>query len=269
VLAHLRDHLSAPDDFRAASDDFTAPRDSHYLVAAQHVFVPLPAGQSIDFAPVIFNYQSEEGMPAVLCLVATREGTSIQIVENRPDPSFPDGWGQRLFFNHGGRRTVLTAERRSDVATRIEQGDARAADASALAEGADMVMIIQVPLRITPRPRRAMAPGGGVDDLLGGSLGSGGGYGTVSGRGSSDVETAVVGHGLDEGPFTETRRRRIRRDPRFPIRITVQFYKATSNGVVDDADLDAALAQIQRVYDDADFVGSLVVGSLDRPTAPL
>jgi hypothetical protein len=264
ILAHLREHLSAPDDFRPESDDFTAERDTHYLVSAQHVFVPLPAGQRVDFAPVLFNYQSSPGTPAVLCLLVTREGTSIQIIENRYDPSLPNGWGQRLYYNAAGRRTVLTAERRSDVQERIETGGARAADETALDEGADMVMIVQVPLRIPPVMRRS-AP-----SPLAGSLGGGGGgAGIGSGRGaSSDVETAVVGHGLDEGPFVELRRRRIRRDPRFPVRVTIQFYKATSNGVVDDADLDAAVAQIARVYDDADYVGSLVVGSTDRPTAP-
>jgi hypothetical protein len=89
----------------------------------------------------------------------------------------------------------------------------------------------------------------------------------AEGRAVSDVETAVVGHGLDEGPFTEIRRRRIRRDRRFPVRITIQFYKATSNGVVSEPDLLGAVAQIERVYADADFVGSLVVGSQARPTS--
>ena len=64
--------------------------------------------------------RSEPGTPAVLCLVITREGTSITIIENRPDPLHPDGWGQRLYFNHAGQRTLFTAERRSDVPRRVE-----------------------------------------------------------------------------------------------------------------------------------------------------
>ena len=50
----------------------------------------------------------------------------------------------------------------------------------------------------------------------------------------SDVEAAVIGHGAVEGPFTEIDGVEIERDPRFPIRVTVQFYKATSNGVVSE-----------------------------------
>jgi hypothetical protein len=83
----------------------------------------------------------------------------------------------------------------------------------------------------------------------------------------SDVEAAVIGHGQVEGPFTEIDGLDIERDPDYPIRVTVQFYKATSNGVVSEADMAEIYAQIQRVYDDADYVGSLVVdGPSERPT---
>jgi hypothetical protein len=47
----------------------------------------------------------------------------------------------------------------------------------------------------------------------------------------------------------------------------VQFYRATSNGVVSEADLESAVSTIERVYAEADFVGSLVVGSQERPTS--
>jgi hypothetical protein len=51
--------------------------------------------------------------------------------------------------------------------------------------------------------------------------------------------------------------------------VTVQFYKASSNGVVSDADLDAIRQSIDSVYQHADYVGSLVVPQGDplRPTA--
>jgi hypothetical protein len=84
-------------------------------------------------------------------------------------------------------------------------------------------------------------------------------------RERSDVEQAVIGFGRDQGPFRETLGRRLERDTRFPIRVTVQFYKATSNGVVSDADLSSMRTEIDRVYGNADFVGSLVVPSGDRP----
>ncbi len=83
----------------------------------------------------------------------------------------------------------------------------------------------------------------------------------------SDVEAAVIGHGQVEGPFTEIDGLAIERDDRFPIRVTVQFYKATSNGEVSAGDMEEIAGQIKRVYSDADYVGSLVVdGASDRPT---
>ena len=88
-------------------------------------------------------------------------------------------------------------------------------------------------------------------------------------RPKSDVEDAVVGHGRVQGKFTEVGGIAIERDERFPIRATVQFYKGTSNGVVDERDLAAIAKNIDRVYKDADYVGSLVVeGYTGRPTEP-
>ncbi len=52
----------------------------------------------------------------------------------------------------------------------------------------------------------------------------------------------------------------VERDPRFPIRVTVQFYKATSNGVVSESDIRQIKSDIDRVYRTSDSVGSLVTG---------
>jgi hypothetical protein len=84
----------------------------------------------------------------------------------------------------------------------------------------------------------------------------------------SDVEQAVLGHGRIEGKFEEGQGLRLERDDRFPVRITIQFYKATSNGVVSPADLDAIATGIGNVYEHADYVGSLVIpeGDARRPT---
>jgi hypothetical protein len=80
------------------------------------------------------------------------------------------------------------------------------------------------------------------------------------------VEEAVIGHGEVEGPFTEIDGLEIERDDRYPIRVTVQFYKATSNGVVAPEDMAEIAGQIQRVYREADYVGSLVLEESQRPT---
>jgi len=71
-------------------------------------------------------------------------------------------------------------------------------------------------------------------------------------------ESAVISHGDTEGPFSEINDLDIERDDRFPVRVTVQFYKATTSGTLTDADVADIRAQIDRVYDGGNAVGSLV-----------
>ena len=85
--------------------------------------------------------------------------------------------------------------------------------------------------------------------------------GSIRRRAASNVENAVIGHGEMEGPFTEIDNLPIERDPRYPVRVTVQFYKATDNGIVSADDLQAIKTQIDRVYAHSDTVGSLVTQS--------
>ena len=301
LLKHLREYVSNPDSIRG-SGDLSAPRDSHMLVSAQHVFVPIPQQGKIEFTPVIFNYQSSARNPAVLTLLVTRQGTSVVAIDNSGRDATHDGSGQQLFFNNKGQKTTLTAERKSDVTERIEAGQATEQDAGALGDGADMMLIVQVPLKVRQPSYGsgygigygsfslgglgAMGPGaggGGVagppmqpappskstsdSDLSGAGMGDVGG-GAGRGRASSDVEQAILGHGDDLGDFSEGRDLKLVRDPRFPVRVTVQFYKATSNGVISDADLVAAKSEIDKVYARGDSVGSLVVpeGQRHRPT---
>jgi len=245
--------LSKPNSWIGGNKTLIADRDSHVLVSAQACFLPVPRQGLATFNPVLFNYQSISGNPAVLTILATREGTSTTIIDNKRD-SFSEGsvWGQRLFHNQDGERASLTGQRLSDF--RPSLGEV------SRGPGLSMVLLIQVPLK-QRYPRRelfetdaAAAPKA--------TLGMGG-----LGAKRSDVEAAVIGHGEVEGPFTEIDNLPIERDPNFPIRVTVQFYKATSNGVVSDTDMDQIKHEIDSVYDHGENVGSLVVdGETGRPT---
>jgi hypothetical protein len=262
---------------------FLAARDTHFLLSAQAVFLPIPAQGAAEFNPVVFNYQSAPGSPAVLTLLVSRQGTSISVVENKPEEMAVAGRGQELYFNAAGQRAPFRAERRSEVEARIQaQGGPKNDDErSALARGADVMFLIQVPLvhrhqGVLGGSMWGSGSGYGMGGLgLSGTGGGGGGIGLGSigtlghGAGTSDVERAVIGHGAKRGPFTEGAGLKLERDGRFPVRVTVQFYKATSNGVVTDGDLDAIAKNIGSVYEHADFVGSLVVpeGDARRPTA--
>jgi hypothetical protein len=238
------------------------------------VFLPIPKKGKAEFNPVLFNYQSAPGSPAVLAILVTRQGTSMTVVENRPEDMTSQGRGQELYFNNEGMRAAFTAERKSDVKQRIaaQGGPKNQDDKSALARGADALFLIQIPLRHDNRGRLggAMAPADDAEIAAEAApMAQAPGAGAApTKKEKSNVERAVLGHGKNRGAFSEGNDLLLERDPRFPIRITVQFYKATSNGVVDDKDLDGIAASIGGVYEHARFVGSLVVpeGDPRRPT---
>jgi len=276
VLKDIRAFASLPGSI-LGSGNLLAPRDSHFLVSAQAVFLPIPKSGKAEFNPVIFNYQSAPKSPAVLTLLVTREGTSISVIENSSEDMGARGMGQELYFNNKGQRSSFTAERRSDVKARIEAqgGPKTEADQSALAKGADVLFLVQVPLVHAQRGvlGGAMLPSeptsAGAPMPVATATAKPKKSGAKAMDEASDVEQAVLGHGPNLGPYNEGRNLKLVRDPKFPIRITVQFYKATSNGVVDESDLDGIARSIGSVYEHAEFVGSLVVpeGDPRRPTA--
>ncbi|MBX3186381.1 MAG: hypothetical protein KF819_05165 [Labilithrix sp.] len=275
VLKNLKAFASKPDSILGDGNLF-APRDTHFLVSAQAVFLPIPKSGKASFNPVLFNYQSAPGSPAVLSILVTRQGTSMQVIENKGEDATAAGWGQELYFNNGGQRAAFTAERKSDVEQRIaaQGGPKTEDDKSALAKGADVLFMVQVPLKHAqigrlggPMPSGMAAAGGMAPPAAAPKAMEA--ESSKRGGERSDVEQAVLGHGPNLGPFNEGHKLRLERDPKFPIRITVQFYKATSNGVVSDIDLDSIARSIGGVYEHADAVGSLVLpdGDPRRPTA--
>ncbi|NLP05936.1 hypothetical protein GX411_08300 [Candidatus Fermentibacteria bacterium] len=259
-IDNFRSYLHDPDSWRGRGNSLWAERDSVVLVSAQAVFLPIQESGEAVFNPVLFNYQSYAENPAVLAILCTREGTSATIIDNTRDP-VPGAWswGQRLFFNADGERACLTGERLSDF---VESGGYTGPGIEAAGEeGLNMVLLIQVPLK-------QKQPAYSWFEEYDCCCESAAPMATGGAMARSDVEAAVVGHGELEGPFTEIDGLRIERDPRFPIRVTVQFYKATSNGVATEEDIREIRDQIQRVYDDASYVGSLVIPEYGthRPT---
>jgi hypothetical protein len=279
LLGNIEQYLSVHDKGKIKGSSLLAKkRDSHVLVSAQHAFLPVPKEGKATFWPVIFNYQSTKKNPAVLTILVTRQGTSVTIIDNNRDTvAGGDSWGQRLYFNSGGKKAPLIAERLTDVKNAgVTANGESAAD---LSEDSNVLMLIQVPLKFREPPRRDYAAfGGGIANdkpmapapAKAAPSDNSGSRSTRAREERSDVDVAVLGHGQTEGPFTELDGLTIQRDARFPVRVTLQFYQATSNGVVSRDNVKAMAAQIRKVYAKGDFVGSLVVPTeLDRqrPTA--
>ena len=250
--------MTRPWSWKGPKKTLWAPRDTKVLVSAQACFLPIPKSGKATFNPVIFNYQSTKGDPAVLTILATREGTSMTIIDNARD-AFATGavWGQRLFHNQNGQRASLTGTRQSEFLAK--NPNATAGHQAAGERGLNMVLLVQVPLKQkTPMRFKSESADYAAAPMMAPPAAS---------ERRSDVENAVIGHGDLEGKYTETDFLPIERDPKFPVRVTVQFYKATSNGVVSDTDLKEIKAQIDRVYAKSDYVGSLVTqGETGRVT---
>ncbi|HVV84363.1 MAG TPA: hypothetical protein VHE35_14950, partial [Kofleriaceae bacterium] len=283
LLAHPARYLSLPRVGHIQGGSLLAERDTHALVSAQHAFLPVPKEGKVAFWPVIFNYQSSAKNPAVLTILVTRQGTSMTIIDNQRD-TLASSWGQRLYFNDHGKRAPLIAERLKDV--QAKGTTANGESAASLGDDANLLMLIQVPLRyrepayvagyggealdgapMPSPPPPSMAMASSMAPAAGAAMATGDVARSV--RREADVDTAVLGHGPSEGHYTELDGLTIERDPRFPVRVTVQFYQATSTGVVTDADLARMAAQIDKVYARGDYVGSLVVpapGDRARPT---
>ena len=262
LLANPSRYLSHADAGKIRGRSLLAKRDSHVLVSAQHAFLPVPKDGSATFWPVIFNYQSYADNPAVLTILVTRQGASLTIVDNARDTvGGGASWGQRLYFNQDGQKAPLLAERLKDVQ---RKGTTRNGEAAAsLGEDANLLMLIQVPLRVE-RPRRELAMGSAAPAPMKSMAKSA----APMAEAADAMEQAVLGHGELEGPFTELAGLTIERDPRFPVRVTVQFYQATSSGRVTPAELDKLAALIDAVYTKGDFVGSLVVPERRDPPRP-
>lgn len=255
----LSDFLNAPTAFmtrpwkwKGDKQTLSAPRDSKVLVSAQACFLPIPKKGEAVFNPVIFNYQSVKNDPAVLTILATREGTSMTIIDNTRDAFETHSiWGQRLFHNQNGERASLTGKRESDF-VKANPGAGQTAPQAGKESGLNMVLLIQVPLKQKQQFLPSIVMDGAAMSALPAPM--------AKSAARSNVENAVIGHGALEGKFTETDDVAIERDPKFPVRVTVQFYKATDNGVVSEQDLKAIKTQINRVYSRSAYVGSLVTG---------
>lgn len=271
LLKNPTRYMSLPKNGRIKGGSLLSKRDSHVLVSAQSAFLPVPKGGKAKFYPVIFNYQSYEDNPAVLTILVTRQGVSMTIVDNSRDTiSGGASWGQRLYFNAAGERAPLTAERLTDVQAKGSTSNGESA--ASLGKDANLLMLIQVPLKVKQRPMMAYedATGYGALEAASDIPMAKSATKSMARSAAPDMDKAVLGHGATEGEYTELDGLTIERDHRFPVRATVQFYQATSTGVISRAHVDAIAKQIDKVYGQGDYVGSLVVPerrTRPRPTA--
>lgn len=238
-------------------------RDSHVLVSAQACLLPAAPGSEPTFNIALYSYQSySEDDPAVLAIIASAQGSSAQTVGERT---------QKLYFNNNGRKASFVGQRLSD--NRKERGvanDDLNKPMTSEEKEANMLMLIQVPLKQKERPPmrglQAMSVCKESWTCDGYDFIDEEDFGEICE--SADFEDVIVKiSDKDEGPFPDIKYN-LQRDTRYPIRITLQFYKATSNGILDYDTMFNISKQFVTAQQNADFIGSLVTGNIlgDRPT---
>lgn len=251
-------------NFRGKPINLYAPeRDSHVIVSTQACFLETQ-GAGSDHQDVPFNvalrvYQADA---PILVIIATSKGTTAQVVNSASRV-------HDLFVcTPSGQRARIVAQRLSK--NRAERGVTYTGAMTAEEQQDNFIMIIQVPLKsMRPRPQ--------LETTLctfGGPVYRGGGRGADTERiqrtaDACDVEDAILKVGEAEGAFESNFGvfdQDCVRDARYPVRVTLQFYKMTSNGVMSEAAIDGIAAQFTAARADARVFSSLVTDYTDRPT---
>jgi hypothetical protein len=190
------------------SGNLLAPRDTHFLVSAQAVFLPIPkrarrvqpGALQLPVLPRLARGAHHPGHAPG----HEHEGDREHGPRTRPRGRR----GQELYFNNGRPARGVHGERKSDVEARIasQGGPKTADDRSALAEGRRRA--VPHPGAAQAQAPRLLEPGGALPTAPVGPgrarphEGRGGGRWRARAS-KSDVEQAVLGHGPNLGPFDE------------------------------------------------------------------
>jgi hypothetical protein len=256
-LKNLRDYLSNPSSWKGKQDSLLSDRDQHVICSAQACFLPMPAEGDAKFNVAIRNYQSRSDAPAVLAIVASANGTSAEVL---------DGSSQRLYHNKQGDKASFIGQRLTQY--RKETGSSQPAGApmTSAEKQQNMLLIIQVPLKQKELSRPLY--GGPMPMAYQSSLSCVPCPPMMSRSASRavDVESAIVKIGESEGKHLEIHDLEIERDHSFPIRVTMQYYKATSNGAVNDQVMSDIAAELQSARKWAVAISSLVTETTNRTT---
>ena len=231
-------------------------RDSVILTSNQCCVLPVESHKKTQFAIQLFNYQSMNSAPAVLVIVASKYGTSIQVVGSS---------NAKLFFDDNGTSRWFLAERLEDVRNDNNVSNPKANSFKELTSDEKLnnsIMIIQVPLKVPTLKR--------------GSLGTKLGCTKLGGCDEKSVSLESVGMdfgqiGLGEvaGKFTGTNGITLVRNPDFPIRCTFQYYRVTDRDNIDEKNIIDIKEQLNQSHKVSIGHGSLILNpASNRITEP-
>jgi hypothetical protein len=240
-------------------------RDEKVICSSQACILPLKDG-SIEFNVGLYNYQSYSvDDPAVLVITVSSQGTSCEVVKN----------GKTLLsLNKNGTKHNYCAKRLAD--TRKEQGRPIDGPMDKVERSQNVLYIVQVPLEVKTSYRNV----GLYDSKKKCSLNSktfncideaetyvnharrfGCSANTVRG-----IDHAQISAGSKQGIFTGTRDLNLKRDKRYPIRVTVQLYRVTDTSDISMEIMKDIATSMSTVLDKGENLSSLVLEDTNRPT---
>jgi len=223
------------------------PRDEQILTSTQACILPLRNGK-VEFNVKLFNYQYDEEDPAVLIIIASKNGTSVQTITES---------NQSLYFNDKGMAANFVAQRLSEH--RKETGSTATGAMTNDEKESNVLFIFQVPLKQTKvkRPPKMYSMYGGGSILECAPMMACMNMGIE--EECLGMEDAIISTGETHSVFKGTGNLKLVRDERFAIRCTLQYYS-----VCDTADIPAEVfksfaEKLERPFKHAVATGSLVV----------
>lgn len=233
-------------------------RDDVILTSAQYCILPLHK-DTCEFNVHLYNYQSSSSDPAVLVIVASAKGSSTQAIY---------GGTTALYFNDAGKAANYVAERLKDERERLGKAVEGKMDQDEQERNA--LLIYQIPLKVKNLPM----PMYGFNSFSTNSMQlncvkkkkSCSSNESMTNCRARGMDNAVLSVGKSHSDFKGITSSEIERDPQFPIRCTIQFYKVTDEEDIPMEEFEEMAQNINRIYTSAEKSGSLVVENSDRKT---
>jgi hypothetical protein len=265
-------------------------RDSKVLTSSQCCILPCEKDK-VDFSVKLYNYQSYSSNPRVLVIVSSSKGTSCQIVNGNTE----------LNFNDNGQAARFRVQRLED--DRKERGVTTTGKITQEEKQNNVLFIYQIPLQDQPTKGRLGRGYTSYDDStlecccvpqnssvyyeeedVGGAGGLFGGddeWGepvyrsatltkSYSNKASRGFDHGILSVGEKLGPYSGVGPLKLKRDDRYPIRLTIQHYRVTDSVDKINSELVKEITNdINKVYSQGENVSSLVVeGDTKRVTEP-
>jgi hypothetical protein len=235
------------------------PRDKAILTSSQFCILPLKDGK-VNFGVQLFNYQSEEDNSALLTIVASKEGTSTQVITEKR---------QILYFNQNGRAHDFSATRLSD--DRAARGVAKGGSMTSEEQERNCLIILHVPLVAKPIGRRVYMSSAKTSMAKSMAMAESASM-LPAPTATRGLEEAMLSVGDDKGAFRGIKGERgqtlkLERDTTKPIRAVLQFYVLTDTDQIKEPAFEFMSDKIGQVCKSGRNTGSLVVsGPTGRPT---